>query len=223
MPLAALLLSLAAAQASPPAQPFHGRGHPFLSPMGEPFRGSTSGDGLADWFSQADRNHDGFITVDEMQSDAERFFASLDTNHDGEIDPDEVTNYETVIAPEVQGEPMSMYAKKPDGSQQADPDIDGDGSDIPVSGIQGPEGGGRFALLNIPEPVAAADADLSRGITLAEFRKAAYDRFGLLDTGHSGRLTLAQLQAMRPSASLGGFRHHGGGRGRKHGGWGERG
>jgi Ca2+-binding EF-hand superfamily protein len=180
--------------------------------MGEPFRGATSGDGLTDWFNQADRNHDGIVTVDEMQSDAERFFAALDTNHDGEIDPDEVTNYETVIAPEVQGEPQSMYAKKPDGSQAADPDIDGDGSDIPVSGLQGPQGGGRFALLNIPEPVTAADTDLSRGITPAEFRKAAFDRFGLLDSNHSGRLTLAQLQAMRPAAPLGAFGHRGGGR-----------
>jgi hypothetical protein len=184
--------------------------------MGEPFRGVTSGDGLTDWFNQADGNHDGFVSVDEMQSDAQRFFAALDTNHDGEIDPDEVTNYETVIAPEVQGEPQSMYAKKPDGSQQVDPDIDGDGSDIAVSAVQGPQGGGRFALLNIPEPVTAADTDLSRGITLAEFRKAAVDRFGLLDSGRSGRLTLAQLQAMRPAAPLVDFGHHDGGH--KHGG-----
>jgi Ca2+-binding EF-hand superfamily protein len=193
--------------------------------MGEPFRGGTSGDGLTDWFNQADLNHDGLITVDEMQSDAQRFFARLDANHDGEIDPDEVTNYETVIAPEVHGEPASMYAPKPDGNANAGdivPDASDDGSDIPLShGLEGPQGGGRFALLNIPEPVAATDADLSRGITLAEFRKAAFDRFGLLDSTHTGRLTVAQLQAMRPSAPLGGFHHHDGGH--KHGGWGGRG
>jgi EF hand len=221
MPLAVLLLSLAAAQASAPSSaPVHRRGRAFLSPMGEPFRGTISGDGLVDWFGQADRNHDGSLSVDEMQADAERFFAALDTNHDGEIDPDEVTNYETVIAPEVHGEPQSMYAPKPDGDANAGGMIPGagdDGSDIPLSGgLQGPEGGGRFALLNIPEPVTAADTDLSRGITLAEFRKAAFDRFGLLDTNHAGRLTLPQLQAMRPSAPLGGFHRHGGGH--KHGG-----
>lgn len=226
MPLAALLLSLAAAQASAPTSaPVHRRGRAFLSPMGEPFRGVTSGDGLVDWFDQADRNRDGSLTVDEMQADAERFFAALDTNHDGEIDPDEVTNYETVIAPEVQGEPPAMYAPKPDGDANAGgivPDASDDGSDIPLKGgLQGPEGAGRFALLNIPEPVTAADSDLSRGITVAEFRTAAFNRFGLLDTGRSGRLTLAQLQAMRPSAPLGGFHRHGGGH--KHGGWGGRG
>jgi hypothetical protein len=182
--------------------------------MGEPFRGNgPSGDGLVDWFIQADSNRDGLLTVDELQADAQRFFATLDADHDGELDPDEVGHYETAIAPEVHGEPASMYAPKPDGNANAGgivPDAGDDGSDIPLSaGRLGPEGGGRFALLNIPEPVAAADADLSRSITLAEFRKAAYDRFGMLDTSHSGRLTLAQLQAMRPAPSLGGFGHHG--------------
>ena len=30
----------------------------------------------------------GSLTADEMQADADRFFATLDTNRDGEIDPD---------------------------------------------------------------------------------------------------------------------------------------
>ena len=223
MPFAALLIALAAAETPAPPQQaapaIHRRGRPFLSPMGEPFRGNgPSGDGLVDWFNQADTNHDGLLTVDEMQADSARFFARLDTNGDGEIDPDELDHYETAIAPEVHGEPMSMYAAKPDGSHEVDPDIEGDGSDIPISeGLQGPQGAGSLSLLNIPEPVASADSDLSRGVTLAEFKKAAYDRFGLLDTNHSGRLTLAQLQAMRPESSFGGFGRHGG---HHHGGYG---
>ena len=52
--------------------------------MGEPFRAhSASDDTLANWFYQADRNRDGVLTPDEMQADAERFFAKLDTDHDG--------------------------------------------------------------------------------------------------------------------------------------------
>ena len=43
----------------------------------------------------------GSCTLEEMQKDAERFFATLDLNHDGEIDPDEITHYENVVAPEV--------------------------------------------------------------------------------------------------------------------------
>ncbi len=71
--------------------------------MGEPFRpNGRDDDGLADWFRQADSNHDGQLTIEEMQKDAERFFALLDVNHDGEIDPDEITRYENVVVPEIQ-------------------------------------------------------------------------------------------------------------------------
>src|SRR3954447_17368221 len=99
-----LLLSLAAAvqvpaAAVPPVPAIRHRGV-FISPMGEPFRpGGHDDDTLADWFRQADRNHDGWVTLEEMQQDAERFFAVLDLNRDGEIDPDEITHYENVIAP----------------------------------------------------------------------------------------------------------------------------
>jgi len=90
-------LLFAAQAAAQPAAESHRRPL-FISPMGEPFRNRT-GDALADWFNQADRNHDGRLTLEEMQQDAERFFAALDVNHDGEIDPDEITRYETQIAP----------------------------------------------------------------------------------------------------------------------------
>ena len=75
-----------------------GPGRAFLSPMGEPFFGRTAGeDGLIVWFQQADVNHDGALTSDEMSADADRFFKVLDRNHDGEIDPDEITHYEETI------------------------------------------------------------------------------------------------------------------------------
>jgi hypothetical protein len=164
--------------------------------MGEPFRGQ---DPLADWFNQADRNHDGFLTVDEMQQDADRFFATLDTNHDGEIDPDEIAHYETAVAPQVHGEPADMYAKSIAGGDTQLDDPDSPESDNAGNGVVGPVGAGRFALLNIPEPVAAADLDLNRGVSRDEFHKVAGQRFLILDAKHSGRLSLAQLEAMRPS------------------------
>ena len=142
--------------------------------MGEPFRGA--GDGLVTWFQQADLNHDGSLTLDEVRKDAERFYATLDTNHDGEIDPDEIDHYETVIAPEVRSGSGSF------GSQNADDEA---------------TGGGRLGLLTIPEPVVAADTNLNRGVSLQEFDIAAEKRFALLDRNGDGRLTLAGLQAMR--------------------------
>ena len=75
----------------------------FLSPMGEPFRSEDpAADNVGTWFAQADADHDGALTLAEVQADAARFFATLDVNHDGEIDPEELARYENEIAPEVQ-------------------------------------------------------------------------------------------------------------------------
>ena len=52
-------------------------------------------------------------------------------------------------------------------------------------------------LLPIPHPVMAADEDLNRGISTAEWDRAAASRFNLLDAAHDGRLTLAELAAER--------------------------
>jgi Ca2+-binding EF-hand superfamily protein len=213
MPLVAAMLSILVAAAEPkvPDKPIVVTGHawaPFISPMGEPFRAhSVSDDTFAKWFYQADRNRDGVLTLDEMQADADRFFAKLDTNHDGEIDPDELVQYEWEVAPEIQvnsrhmrapGEPRPKEEIKRTSTDR--PEMAGHGLDGRRGrGVDGdPQGAARYALLNMPEPVAAADTDFDRAISRSEFRQAASARFLLLDTGHTGRLTLAALQAMLP-------------------------
>src|SRR5919197_3837467 len=106
MPLPALMLpifAIAMQPAAPTEKPIivTGRGGvPFISPMGEPIRARVPNeDTLARWFNQVDRNHDGFLTPDELQADAERYFTQfLDTNHDGQIDPDELVRYEWQVA-----------------------------------------------------------------------------------------------------------------------------
>ena len=224
-----LLLSFAsvAAQApaaAPPATPptavpsRHG-GRLFISPMGEPFHPSGRGDdGLADWFRQADLNHDGQLTLDELQQDATRFFALLDVNHDGEIDPDEITRYETVIAPEIQSGSsfgMMMDAGAPaeaggEGRRGGGGGRGGSGEGHRGGGhrssagfFRGVEdqhqGAGRFGLLDLPEPVVSADADFNRGVSLPEFKQAAGQRFLALDLDHHGYLTLAGLETIRPA------------------------
>jgi len=209
MLLSALLLPFLASAAPAAEPPIKVTGHawaPFISPVGEPFRARTRADDtLANWFHQADRNHDGALTADEMQADADRFFATLDTNRDGEIDPDELVHYEWEVAPDIQvmsrtlrapGAPIPIAKKSGDehGRERRKAEAD----DWSSGGLQG---GARYALLNIPEPVAAADTNFDRGITLAEFRAAALDRFQLLDSKRQGRLTLAELEAMRPVTS----------------------
>jgi Ca2+-binding EF-hand superfamily protein len=201
-------LLLAAADA-----PINVVGHawaPFISPMGEPFRARTAADDtLANWFRQADRNHDGSLTIDEMQADADRFFATLDENSDGELDPDEIARYEYEVAPDVQV--MSRLKRAPGEPAKAARPVGLDGEPVTHKGRErrradeaaqlgmggNLQGGARYALLNIPEPVAAADLDFNRGVSHAEFRQAAVERFNLLDTRHGGRLLLADLQATR--------------------------
>jgi hypothetical protein len=206
--------SVAATPAAPPAPTRHWS-RLFISPMGEPFRADRGGDALAMWFAQADRNHDGFLSVDEMQLDAERFFTQLDTNHDGEIDPDEMTHYESVIAPEISSGPrFEMAGMGAAGRQRGDGGAGGGGHRGGGHHRESSGGGGgfgsrggdethqgaaRFGLLDLPEPVASADADFNRGVSLAEFRQAAVHRFAALDLDHQGRLTLAALELIRPA------------------------
>jgi hypothetical protein len=174
--LVSLFLTISAAAVQPvvPVAPsVQHSGRSFISPMGEPFHGSASGeDGLVAWFQATDGDHDGKITTDEMVRNGQRFFVTLDVNHDGEIDPDEIERYENVVAPEVR-----------------------------VAGFGGGDdeasGGGRLGLLTVPEPVSAADTSFNRGVSLPEFDAAAGSRFRLLDTDRNGVLTLPELEAMR--------------------------
>lgn len=215
MPLGSLLVAMLVSGAQPAGSqaPITVIAHPwapFISPMGEPFRAhNASDDTLADWFRQADRDHDGTLTADEMLADAERFFARLDTNHDGQIDPDELAHYEYDIAPDIQvnsrtkrvaGQPAPALQSTaldedspPDRRQRRHQRDDVDTSLGMAGALQG---AARYGLLNMPEPVAAADTDFNGAITLEEFKEAAVARFQLLDVARRGRISLAQLEAI---------------------------
>ena len=213
MPLTALLpILLAVAVAA--EEPITVRAYPwapFISPMGEPFRGgpATGQPPIARWFGQADRNRDGMMTADEMQADADRFFIRLDDNRDGQIDPAELKTYEWEIAPDIQ---VNSNWKRPRGAAQPAPSGNQSDSGRSWRGKQdrhdgyradGLQGAARYGLLNIPQPVAGADADFNRLITLVEFRQAAAHRFKLLVENAQGRITLAQLEARLPTRPKG--------------------
>ena len=185
---------------------------PFISPMGEPFRARTADEQpIVRWFQQADRNGDGILTADEMRADAARYFAILDADHDGEIDPDELRVYEQDIATEVQVNsrwkrpredvPASAPAEAPKRPEHHSRRGPGGFGDNGIDGYQmyGLQGAARYGLLNIPEPVAGADADFDRSITLDEFERAAARRFQILDTKQAGRLALQDLEARLPT------------------------
>jgi len=191
-----------------PRTPINVVGHawaPFISPMGEPFRPrSAADDTLARWFAQADRNHDEQISPDEMKADADRFFTELDADRDGLIEPDELIQYEWELAPDIQLD--SKLKRRPGEAAPAKPAPNPEPSagqhgrrqragepDILSGGLQG---AARYGLLNMPEPVAAADADFNRAVTRAEFEQAAVERFQLLDHDKQGSLTLGALETM---------------------------
>jgi Ca2+-binding EF-hand superfamily protein len=200
----------AAAQAEDSPKPITVTGYrwaPFLSPMGEPFRSRTPDDDPFErWFHQADGDQDGVLKSDEMRADAERFFAALDVNRDGRIDSEERMTYESKIAPEVQ---VNTDWKRTRQETAADARA-GDNSDRgnhrrrwsdEIDGYQldGLQGAARYGLLNLPEPVAGADSNFDRFVSLDEFRSAASYRFQLLDRDGSGRLTLKDLKVLLPS------------------------
>ena len=182
---------LAAPAPTPPPRPSI-----FLSPMGEPFRSSDpAADTIGAWFGAADRDRDGALTAAEMRADAARFFASLDSDGDGEIEPAEMARYETEVAPEVQ---LGLQMRGARYGDWRDPNRRGRPVVLYDDGI---EGAGRYAFLNIPQPVIAADEDFNRGVSRAEFARAADQRFALLDRDGDGRMVRAELPPL-PQASF---------------------
>lgn len=156
----------------------------FIAPMGEPFR-AEPGEPYpsARWFAGADADHHGAVTRAEFVDDAVRFFHTLDTDRDGRLSPDEVIAYENKVAPEI-----ALYGRSRDYAEAPSRGRPRNGE----SGYGGAMGAGRYAWLNIPEPVASADAGMDRVVTLDEFRAAAARRFDTLAKG-ADRLTPTML------------------------------
>ncbi len=204
---AALLQGASAAPPPPAAAPpavRKPRGSLFIAPSGEPFRGAAGEPyPVVAWLARADCDHDGRLTRGEFRRDYLTFFAALDVNKDGVIDGKEIERYEQELVPEVQvnfGSGPEFRALQELASSGAP--VGGSGGDEPSAEQQRrsnarlealPRGGGRYGLINVPEPVVSMDADLSRRITPQEFSAAADRRFTLLDPDERGYLTLATL------------------------------
>ena len=196
--------------APPPraVRPIYG-GQLFIAPSGEPFHAADGAPyPVADWFAATDRNHDGRIDQGEFVAGFMRFFDSLDVDHDGMLRQTEIERYEQEVAPEVQSGPGAERGFRPrdlqapggqasedDGSGPKSADV-GQSSEIESDlKAERPTGGGRFGLINIPEPIASMDTDFTGQVTRTEAQAAAARRFALLDPDGKGYLTLADLPA----------------------------
>ena len=235
----AMLLPVAAiAQDMPPPGGHRGPGHAgapprvggrlFISPMGEPFRSDKGGPESQElWFVGADVDHDKSLTRLEFEKDALRFFLELDRGHDGEIDPEDIEYYETVLAPEIRVGAGGYGGIEGGG--------DGNSSSRPIYPDR--QGAARFGYFGFPEPITAADTNYNRGVSWPEFRRAADDRFDVLDTNGDGKIDHAELPRIAsPQAEdrfrstpgggarpgeLGGGRRGGAGGGQPGGGYGQ--
>lgn len=187
------------APAPPPAAavaPVKGRGTLFIAPSGEPFRGER-GEAYptATWFARADADHDGKLSRGEFRRDFMTYFPTLDVNGDSIIDSKEIARYEEQVVPEVRvGFGSGPEFRQMTGGGAA---TDAGGDEQPAQSKRPlpdlPRGGGRYGLINAPEPVVSADTDLNRRVTMQEYAAAADRRFTLLDPNEVGYLTMATL------------------------------
>ncbi|KPF64173.1 hypothetical protein IP88_13875 [alpha proteobacterium AAP81b] len=174
----------AAALAPPPRQL-------FVAPMGEIVAGDDKQEKLVDrWFAGADADHDGALTLAEFRADARAWFGRLDGNRDGRIDAEEVRLYEVMLRRAAAG---SGRPGRPRGPRVKSTGtlVGAAAGDAAYADIL--QGAARFGLLNIPQPVAAADADFDRSITPAEFDAAARRRFAMLDPDDTGAVSRKDL------------------------------
>ncbi len=180
------------AQDGPPVP----RAQLFISPAGKPFRAPAGQPyPVAVWFAEADRNHDGRLTREELRADTEAWFRTLDRNTDGVIDMPEVTRWEEDLVPEITRVASGGGGPRDRRSAVGRNELN-----------TGRLGAAPYSLVNEPHPIRGADTDLSQSVSLAEFRAAADRRFALLDVDGDGavafadlRPTLAQPRSERPA------------------------
>jgi hypothetical protein len=203
---AALLAGCAGGPREPPIPP----GPPalFLSPGGEPFRrGPQTPDPVEAWFAGADADHDGRLAAAEFMADAMRFFAVLDRNGDGRIDAFENQYYEREVTPELGADPFADRPRSSADAQGAEDDIIRLPDRVAPAGRRrdrGPVGGGGGAasLTGDPQPIRAADADVSQAVSRAEFEALTHRHFTALDTDGDGAVARAELPRARPLSGL---------------------
>jgi hypothetical protein len=173
----------------------------YMSLMGEPFWTNDAGEAPFDqWWKLADEDGDGAISRREFRTDAEAFFASLDTTHDKIIDADEMAVYEQSAPGRTRAagggaEQASSSRPKPKSSAPVE-----EGQVAIVSSGNVPSatrihpGGGAIDFSSVPQPVAMADRNIDRRVTLDEFIDTADRRFANYDVDQDGRLSRKELR-----------------------------
>lgn len=173
----------------------------YISLMGEPYWTNDAGEHPFDqWLKTADQDGDGAVSNAEFLSDADAFFASLDTSGDKIIDGDEMSAYEQLAPGRTRAAgggailPSSARTKPTPSAPLEKGEVALVTSGNVPSATRIHPGGGRINYAEVPQPVAMADHNLDRRVTLQEFRKTASRRFTNHDVDRDGRLTRKELR-----------------------------
>ena len=193
---ALIVIASAAAIAASPAS-----AKVYMSLMGEPFRTNEAGEDPFDqWFKLADQDGDATVSRLEFRGDAEAFFAALDTNADKVIDADEMRDYEHLAPGRTRaagGGAAEMSSARPKAKSSA-PVEKGQVALVTSGNVPSATrihvADRRINASSVPQPVAMADLNLDRRVTLDEFVKTASKRFTNNDSDQDGRLTRKELR-----------------------------
>ncbi len=154
----------------------------LYSPNGEPLSGGPLGhpkceDALGRWFDRVDVNHDGVIDRQEFVADAGRQFAAMDLDKDGALTPPVLARYRAPYA-------VEPATRAPTSDEQREVERRRRRGD---NANEAPIGEDRT------DPVMIADVTLHNRVTRDQFLAYAGRNFAVLDVGHDGRLTRAEL------------------------------
>lgn len=163
-------------------------------------------------FVEADLNHDGVVTLDEIRAahEARRAaminarFDAIDANHDGSISRDEFMAWQVHLGdPEMahgarpdQGPPDAALRDNHDDHYMGTPPF----GDRPDHGGHGPRGGEMVRFLIRPitaNLVVEADTDHDGALSLAEDIADQDAIFAAVDSNHDGFLDEGELRAAR--------------------------
>jgi hypothetical protein len=142
-------------------------GHPVqlavVSPNGEPL--GRAGDAtaceelLGNWFSRADRDHDGRLSEAEWLADSDTWFGRADADHDGFVTVSELTLLRRSLEPAGSGQPQGNSPGNSPGNPR--------------------DTRSRTVIDRSPDPVMAADTNLDFRVSAAEARLLSERRYAL--------------------------------------------
>jgi hypothetical protein len=179
----------------------------FVSPMGQPYRGTAEQPSpFIGWFTRTDADADGRMTFEEFADNAARYFDTLDRNQDGFITSVESQQYWQREAPE-----LFLDRSNPRGARR-DPEL---GDDPVYNEIlrrmnirnrrgppnEPPRGAQGFGMLNDVEPVMSCDHTFDRRVDIEEYAHCARTRFATIDRNSDGAFEKSEAPPPAPADS----------------------